>query len=857
MKKYVGAVVVVVMLCIGMAAQSGANQTDPLSLKKNHSVAMIEDGHSSALVDRIISATERIVRYEDSDLDEPQRLSQPLLGGDELFGLWIRISYNGYEDLKKIDISPWLIRGKLTDPNYRTPISFNLDDDAEDDLETGFGFYRYGILEMTPDGPVDHNAWATAFDFMQINGGVEDPYGTLEVWQEFHVNLGMIKNKVSTSSASSEIPFLHPLYNRLATSNRFPRLTLLVQTVLEKIVALQILPDDTPQPLAASEDYLVTRIGFRSPDGEKIPERVIKTFAVAKEFIFRPRIFQHEINPGDITGTQQCEVMCGFASYEQGNTYPSYNIEFSQMYEPSAYTVTQFTPREGKLFYYFHTASSDSLALTFGSNILQGGTVEEEEEGSLGLTVTFDSVPSSVVGAGRWLSFDVDIVGDQEQLGGKITYMASDTFDIGITLSSPRLQENVKLSGIPTYAKLQWDVNVSLDIDTFVRVGVNGYLECDMSADLADLTIFYPKKNETDPDLEFLQISKVPAEERIGAQSVLYVNPEEFLNPNNYVYADLSRDFSSNLGAIGFYLPDMDTPLVEITEIPSHAGVESKLYWGQLRGYASAERGTQSQPDPVHLNLEFDTFAIENILEIRNGYASLHFHVADNGYLSLDTTEDIIGNYFSIEESTTNTALSFSADTLSADDLWVDWHIVNDSGQIRFEDLKFNGFLETLLGFSFGLSLEGKNVSFSGDWTIGESGCFAISFDQEEDVRIDFNLDDQLSNSVLHGYAILSQHLAFDMDWQWKQGEEINDPGFFRINEHHNQPNLKALNLYFVFKDKFGVNITFFDVGIYLSLSWWKGDTILPMIWLIFNCVGDIDVHLLWNGQWYYHLEDW
>ena len=47
--------------------------------------------------------------------------------------------------------------------------------------------------------------------------------------------------------------------------------------------------------LAAERDYIVTRVGWRSPAGEKIPIRYEKKLAVGKDNIFRPFIFQKEM----------------------------------------------------------------------------------------------------------------------------------------------------------------------------------------------------------------------------------------------------------------------------------------------------------------------------------------------------------------------------------------------------------------------------------------------------------------------------------------------------------------------------------------------------------------------------------
>ena len=98
-------------------------------------------------VDNYFEMDEKLYNIKEVN-DEVERTPQPKLGGNEAFGLWIRIVYNDNEFLEKVDINPQLIRGKLTDPKYRTPVKFNVDDDPGFDIETGFGFYKYGIDEI-------------------------------------------------------------------------------------------------------------------------------------------------------------------------------------------------------------------------------------------------------------------------------------------------------------------------------------------------------------------------------------------------------------------------------------------------------------------------------------------------------------------------------------------------------------------------------------------------------------------------------------------------------------------------------------------------------------------------------------
>ncbi|UCD13135.1 MAG: hypothetical protein JSW60_06125, partial [Thermoplasmatales archaeon] len=785
----------------------------------------------------------------------------------------------------EMDINPWMIRGKLSDPGYRTPIKFDVDDDPEYDIETGFGFFRYGIDEITEGGTIDHSAWATAFDFMQINNGLDDQLGDIEVWQEFHVNLGLIKNSAVDKSITS---------NQIVSSNPSARTGKLVSILrqlmsrifmlegyglMERILGvgentflahLQNLLDKylhnsqkdgivneingVEGVLGASKDYIVTRVGYRSPEGQKIPFRFEKTFAVAKDNIFRPFIFQHEMDPNDIISTASNDVMFGFQSYREGHSNPSYDIEFSVNFDPAVYTVTQFTPRSGKIFYYYHNVGpSEALDITFSSNVIKGGNSSEEKEGSLSLTLTIDA-PEAIVGSGKWMCFDPKIIGDGDPFGGKFFYSASHKFDVGITVSSPRFEEKVEFKGIPTSAKLEWDIDVNIDNGGMLKLDVEGYVELDMSSQLDEVIVYYPKSEPLDSDIVFIDVKGIPSYEKTGALATLYVDPDDILNPSNYVYGKAYRDFSSNLDTIQVYLPDVTIPIVEITDIPSYSDVNAKLEWNKLKGYARAARYSTGAPDPVHFNLLFDTYALSNVLDIADGYIQGDFKIAKNGYLGFDTSKKMFNDTLKISNTASENSLAISIDEVSANDLWVDWNLDTSGEQVTIKSLGFNGILNTLKNFQISIALEGKNGNFNADWTMGESGGFEIDFYQDEDIKLDFDLGDENDDFDFNGYFELKNKLHFDMSWKWKQGS-YGDPAYFKINENTNEANLKELNLYFTYKDQWGANVTLYNSGVYVCVEWYWQNSIL-YIWPVIKVYGTLDLHLLLNGKWYYNVED-
>lgn len=886
-------------------------------------------------VNKYLKMDENLYKHENID-EELHCSPQPVLGNDEVFGLWVRIVYNGNEFLEKIDIDSQMIRGKLTDPKYRTPIKFDVDDDPEYDIETGFGFFQYGIDEIHEDGSTtNHNAWATAFDFYQIGNQLDNQLGEIEVWQEFHVNLALIKNKnnadensAPTNSQPQFIKKTHSLQFILKQlqkklTNMIGQTGLnLIHKLLNNIINHPVMSrEDKIRPMPAGDDYIVTRVGYRSDTGQKIPLKFEKTFAIARDSIFRPFIFQHEMNPNDIIGTASNDVMFGFGAYRAGSSSPSYDVEFDVNFKPAVYTVTQFIPRSGKIAYYYHNAGTgDPLDITFSSNLLKGGDPNEEKEGTLSLTLTLDT-PNVVTGFGKWMMFDPKIIGDNSPLGGEFIYAASHKFDVGLTVSSPRFEEKIEIRGIPKSAVFSWgvdtDINIvqgelidvevegyagltmsstlddiivyypksdpdnpdvtclrvsdipssrelragaslSIDNGSMLKLDIGGFAQHDMSSQLGDITLYWPKADPYDPDSVFINVpgGSFSSSGRTSADATLYVDIDDFSNPDNYVYAKAERTSSSDFGEINFYLPNVEIPIVQIYEIPGNALTKGKFEWNKLQGYARAQRSSSSgNKDPIKVNLVFDTLILSNELRIGNGHMQTDFKIAEDGFFKFDTSNDMLGNTFEVINSATGDSLVIDAGTISAENFEANWDFDTSGQQIEVEDLMFTGSLNAFKNFAISVNLDGKNANFEGNWAMGEEGSFEIDFYQNENIVLDFDLGDISDDIELNGYVELKNNLHFDISWKWQQGSSPQDPGYFKINENTNQPNIEEMNFYFTYLDQWGTDVTLYNAGIYVCVEWYWQNGFL-YIWPVINIYGTLDLHLLLNGVWYYNVED-
>jgi hypothetical protein len=195
----------------------------------------------------------------------------------------------------------------------------------------------------------------------------------------------------------------------------------------------------------------------------------------------------------------------------------------------------------------------------------------------------------------------------------------------------------------------------------------------------------------------------------------------------------------------------------------------------------------------------------------------------------------------------------------------LDWSL---DSQGKIQDIGFRGIINTLRDLQLELKYKGKQANLELGWVLSKEGFFDIYLDQSRDLTIDFGQFAPQSDVYdLEGTITLANPIDFDVSWKWEQGTGNGngaiDPGYFTVNKHTSTPNIRSFNFLFTYNDKYGVDVSFSNLQFYLDLEWWKGDRLLPYIWLDYYVVTEsFDVHLLWtnlNGetQWYYNIEDW
>ena len=782
---------------------------------------------------------------------------------------YIRIVYNGESFLKEVPIDTTDFKDKfLKHPEYGEIIRFNVDNDPEDDVEVTVGCY-WSIIRDENGNDVKSLEKRTQVRLLQSGNYISDADGSFELWSELHVNYGLIKNS-ALSQSSNRNSLLHSI---LSEFSRFTLLTKILSTIFSKFEYVD--EEHQIEPIVADDsDSISLGSGYRSPSGESIPRYIEKRFAFARESLFSPTIYQQIIDPGSSKGISSLDILYGYQAYKAQSQEPSYDIGFAIGYDPAVYVKTKFVPRNGYIYYFFNDDSSrsDETVVSFIADLNEGSGE------SSSLSLLFERIDSSLAYDGRWMCFDVNITGDNEPLGGSLLYLGSHQFTIDILIDTPLFAEKIKFEELPTLLDISWDFDFNLAFTPYVYVNARGEFDIDMDKQIGCISVFYPVIDQISEECIFLRIPQgLPRSTHVEAEAALQIDINNLQSSSNYVRGHLSHECSEMVKEIEAFLPEIDLgipidsgdePIVRITDIPARSGFDGTLYWNKLQGSILLTRNSDGPPDPIDLQLSFGNYSIQDTLQLRNGYAQTGFRLAESGYFSLDTSDEILSNNLILENDVTGNGIELAVEAVSADDFRVDWNLGGGLEELSFDDIKFKGLIDRIKNLVLNLHYQGKSTEFTLDWDLGEEGTFLIAVEQEEDLVIDFS-DFGLNSSMIYldGGLTISNLIQLDMSWKWKQGEGSDsgavDPGYFSINKFNDESILKNVDFEFIYMESYGVRLTLSDLQFYLDFEWWKGDRLLPYVWLDYEVSAtEFDVDLLWknaNGetQWYENVEEW
>ena len=765
------------------------------------------------------------------------------------------------------------------------------------------------------NGPSDLYAGLEVWSEIHVNWGLVNAYNENNDISSYSNQPHSIPQKI-TQSLKACSSFLTLLKQKIQQSTQCSR-SLFYRLLDNNILGsqenrLQGQFTQNPKVVAADDDYFAVGVGYRTLPGERIPQYTEKRFAFAKENIFSPTIFQQAMKT-EPSETDPLELLYGFRSYNGSTNTLKYDIAFSVKFTPFVSLTTQFIPLGGYIYYHFDTESqhTSETTITYSSDIHMGGG-----EG-VSLSLVFDKIDSYMAQPGRWMSFslrkdphgfdyeanaifNVAVIVDSPWFSQKVringlpktlsyewkifddfevTFVQGELFYVNVrgyadvTMSSkindiivyyPKVKDSnetdvpfLKVSNIPSSRKLEVKATLSIQNGSMLRIDANGYVDLTKSGSLGEITVYYPKAHPDDPTLTLMRVPGGSINsQRASAEATLYVDVDNFSNVNNYIYGKIQRQADSNFNELDFYLPNVAIPIVQITDIPANAYATGTFWWNQLQGFGRVERSSASgNPDPVHFNLVFDTLTLTDVFSIGDGHIQTDFKIAEDGYFKFDTAHDVLGNTFSVGNSATGNSLSIGASTVSAQNFEASWGLNTSGDEPQVESLALTGSLNALNDFEIAIAIDGEVVDFTGDWSLGESGGFSIDLQQDDDVRIDLiHLDNYSGRLDLNGYVILSNNLHFDMSWKWKQGTSLEDPGYFKINEGTNQPNLKTIAFDFILKDdssqdRWGADVTLTNFAVYICVKWYYSMGF--HYWPIIQVSGTLDLDVLLNYNWY------
>ena len=836
---------------------------------RSHSMHNNETTISENLSTKTNELYELFAKYLPPSNDRPTpQVDLPWLDQSmDLLEWWIQIEYKGQLFSKQVPIDITDFKEKfLKHPEYGEILRFNIDSDPGDDLEVIIGFYWSIIKDANGQ---DVKSLEKRIRVRQLDAGsyIEDPNAELELWSELHINYGLFKQNLGKNKEVFTISndFIHQIFTQpiIKYLGNNPRILSIID-ILQSFIQQKSFSDDV-FPTPEDSDYISIGAGYRSPLGEEIPRYTEKRFAFARDKIFSPTIFQHSVDPGSSKGKGPIELLYGFKTYTAGSSTPSYDIGFSVEFNPAVYLKTKFIPLGGHVYYYFNQDSqrNTNTMVTFTTEIAQGSGEEIE------LSLLFETIDESLGQTGRWMSFDIDMFGDNDPLGGRFHYLASNIFTIDVIVNSPIFEEKIELCELPTRLDLSWDLDFTLLPTSVLFAHAEGYVDVSMSTSLEGINLYYPKTNPSDPDEIFIDVpGGIPRNIRVEASATLNVDIDNPQYSLNYLSGSIKHTCDENIDSIRAFLPGEPTPIIKITEIPAYTEAQAKLYWNGLRGNAYAWRGSSGPPDPIEVTLSYGGYQIHDILTIRNGYIDTRFEIGEDGHFFFDTSEEIFGNELMVSNVDSGDSIGLIVNEISANKLRADWNIDTSGDQLEINELSFGGIVDTLKGLQLNLNYQGKSTLLHLDWILGQTGLFEIQIDQEDDLTIDFS-DFAINSSVFYfdGGITISDIIQFDMNWKLKQGDGSSsggvDPGFFTINEYNDQAMIKHFDFTVTYQDQYGIAVQFDNLQFYLNCEWWRGGRLLPYIWLDYEVsANNFDIDLLWTNaegetQWYENVEEW
>ncbi len=765
--------------------------TDEIQIDNNGAVKILPDAHKATPVTP----------------DTKDQISNNLNNGD--FGIWIHTKYNSVPNSIKLDIDLEQFKLMLNSLAWKY---YNINFEQQGDTRVGIQFSRTQIyVSGEPDPYV--NVVQTQFEFTTTCETNKDAEVSLEVRFPFS-----LLSKVSISQSDQSDFLKSPISQKLAKislaiSERTH--SKLFKIISEKLVGIHIRTNENnvntqPVPMN-SESYFCIGIGFSSPEGEKLPGKVLTRFFSGRDKLLDPQVLRMNIAP-DIDGKSALTFFNSYLTVDESGNEGFFRT-FSIGFEPAVELQITSILRELKIHYDFGLGAGVSTKISLQA---LGGTLSNIVQHFI-----IDPLPEH-------MSFDLTVFGERS-----FKYEADRQYSVTYMVDSKDQDENLvklNLKNLPTIMTVEWGLSINLRGKT-----ASGLIDLSMSSDIgeASLSLY----GSTTP---FIRVTNIPKSIRLeGFIDVPklngYMTASKVSDATTTISVPLKFDkwlITGNLkiyngyGQVSFNLPGSDGSLVSI-------GLDTSN--NALLGLDVTVVDTQTSTQVLFVSV--DAIATQNFL------------------LSFDSSGGAVTNFkFSgkiIKLTNIIVNVNYQGFNFGISGTW----ILGEAGSFLIEasktvDLKLDNI--DAGGFVIDGSLHvvpGGYVKV--EWQRGETGYFIFStHDISAEASVTFG-DKNSSNVYFNGKLTLASGATVKFDWDWSSTghfmvfcnlfEELDVEAYINYSPEQQQYQYgfkaHATDVMFTRTVKWDVNGLRF---------WWLGDNPIPGVW---------DVKILWNYVW--HNIEW
>ena len=765
--------------------------TDEIQIDNNGAVKILPDAHKATPVSP----------------DTKDQISNNLNNGD--FGVWIHTKYNSVPNSIKLDIDLEQFKLMLNSLAWKY---YNINFEQQGDTRVGIQFSRTQIyVSGEPDPYV--NVVQTQFEFTTTCETNKDAEVSLEVRFPFSL-LSKVSISQSDQSDSLKSPISQKLAKiSLAISERTH--SKLFKIISEKLVGIHIQTDENnvntqPVPMN-SESYFCIGIGFSSPEGEKLPGKVLTRFFSGRDKLLDPQVLRMNIAP-DIDGKSSLTFFNSYLTVDESGNEGFYRT-FSIGFEPAVELQITSILRELKIHYDFGLGAGVSTRISLQA---LGGALSDIVQHFI-----LDPLPEH-------MSFDLTVFGERS-----FKYEADRQYSVTYTVDSKQDDGNLiklDLKNLPTTMTVEWGLNINLRGKT-----ASGLIDLSMSSDIGEVSLSL--YGSTTP---FIRVTNIPKSIRLeGFIDVPnlngYVTASKVSDATTTISVPLKFDkwlITGNLkiyngyGQVSFNLPGSDGSLVSV-------GLDTSN--NALLGLDVTVVDTQTSNQVLFVSV--DAIATQNFLLSFNSSGGAVSNFKFSGKIIKLTNIIVNVNYqgFNFGISGTWTLGETGSFLIEASKI-VD---------LKLDNIDAGGFI-----------IDGSlHVNPGGyvkvEWQRGETGYFIFSTHGIfAEASVTFG-DKYSSNVYFNGKVTLASGATVKFDWDWSSTghfmvfcnlfEELDVEAYINYgqDQHEYQYGFKAhaTDVMFTRTVQWDVNGLRF---------WWLGDKPIP---------GEWDVKILWNYNW--HNIEW